>query len=216
MRASITRLATRFRELEETPDQPRTADHATQLLAKLESLDAEYKSIHFEIINLLDDSDDLEKEQTVLDKNDDDVSTLTICLQTLSTPKTTEAPSTIDPRRPLSRKLARLEKGLHSIDSIISSTAEAALERSIIQQCNEQLSDYKGDLAALYDEILSNNIDDEDELVVLHSRLEKSLFDLGQRVRHLSITPAPGSISASGSDGSGVRLPKLNPFMGGV
>ena len=142
---------------------------------KLESLDAEYESIHFEIIDLLDDSDDLEKEQTVLDKNDDDVSTLTIRLQTLSTPKTTEAPSTMDPQRPLSRKLARLEKGLHSIDSIISSTAEAALERSMIQQCNEQLSDYKGDLAALYDEILSNDIDDEDELVVLHSRLEKSV-----------------------------------------
>ena len=73
VRGSITRLATRLRELEEITDQPRTADHASQLLAKLESLDGEFKAIHFEIIDLIDESEDLEKEQTVLDKHDDDV-----------------------------------------------------------------------------------------------------------------------------------------------
>lgn len=62
MRGSITRLATRLRELEETTDQPRTGDHATQLLAKLESLDVEFKAIHFEIIDLIDESEDLERE----------------------------------------------------------------------------------------------------------------------------------------------------------
>ena len=212
MRASITRLATRLRELEETPDHPRTADHATQLLMKLNALDAEYKSLHFEVIDLIDGSEDLEKEQTVLDKHDDDVSVLTIRLQTLSTPKRTETPPTADVRKPLSRKLARLEKGLHSIDEIISTASEGAPERSMIQQCTEELSDYKRNLAAVYDELLSNDIGDDDELTALHSKLEKSLFDVSQRVKRLSTTPMPESTSASASapDGTGVRLPKLN------
>ena len=147
VRGSITRLATRLRELEEITDQPRTADHASQLLAKLESLDGEFKAIHFEIIDLIDESEDLEKEQTVLDKHDDDVSTLTIRLQALSNPKHAKTPSTVDIRKPISRKLTRLEKGLKSIDDIISTDAP---ERSMIQQCSEQLSDYKGDLTAVY------------------------------------------------------------------
>ena len=76
VRGSISQLATCLRELEKITDQPRTADHTSQLLAKFESLDGEFKAIHFEIINLLDESEDLEKEQTVLDKHDN-VSTLT-------------------------------------------------------------------------------------------------------------------------------------------
>ena len=182
VRASITRLATHLRELEETPDHPRTADHATQLLTKLNALDAEYKSLHFEVVDLIDGSEDLEKEQAVLDKHDDDVSALTIRLQTMDTPKRTETPPTADVRKPLSRKLARLEKGLHSIDGIISTASETAPERSMIQQCTEELSYYRRDLAAVYDELLSNDIGDDDELTALHSRLEKSLFDDSQRV----------------------------------
>jgi uncharacterized coiled-coil DUF342 family protein len=212
VRGSITRLATRLRELEETTDQPRTADHASQLLAKLESLDGEFKSIHLEIIDLIDEPDDLEREQTVLDKHDDDVSTLTIRLQALSTPKRAKTPPTVDLRKPLSRKLTRIEKGLKSIDDIVSTTAEATPERSMIQQCREQLSDYKKDLTAVYEELLSKDIDDDDELTAFHSKLEKSLFGISQRVKQLSITSVPESTSASAStlDGAGVRLPKLN------
>ena len=42
MRASITRLGTRLTELEDTADQPRTPDHARQLLGKLRSLDEDF------------------------------------------------------------------------------------------------------------------------------------------------------------------------------
>ena len=82
----------------------------------------------------------------------------------------------------------------------------------MIQQCCEQLSDNKKDLAAIYEELLSKDIDEEDELAALHSRLEKCLFHISQRVKQLSITPIPESTCAptSNPDGSGVRLPKLN------
>lgn len=109
MRGSITRLAIRLRELEETTNQSCTGDHATQLLAKLESLDVGFKVIHFEIIDLIDDSEDLEKEPAVLDRHND-VSTLTIHLQELSTSKHTRAPFTANVRKPLFRKLAHVEK----------------------------------------------------------------------------------------------------------
>ena len=82
----------------------------------------------------------------------------------------------------------------------------------MIQQCREQLADYKKDLTAVYEELLSKDIDDDDEITAFHSRLEKSLFDISQRVKQLLITPGPESTSASTStsDGAGVRLPKLN------
>ena len=65
----------------------------------------------------------------------------------------------------------------------------------------------------MYDELLSNDIGDDDELTALHSRLEKSLFDISQRVKRLStmpVRPESTSTSAFAPDGTGVRLPKLN------
>jgi hypothetical protein len=73
VRASIMRLGIRLKELEETSDQPRTSNHARQLLTKLQSLDEDFKKHHFELIDKIDD---LEKEQTVLDKHDEDMTSL--------------------------------------------------------------------------------------------------------------------------------------------
>ena len=72
VRASITWLDNRLKELEDIADQPGTPDHARQLAAKLEVLDSELKTYHFQLIDLLDDEDEesLEKEQDVLDKHD--------------------------------------------------------------------------------------------------------------------------------------------------
>lgn len=50
VRASVTRLAGRITELEGTSDQPRNADHARQLLTKLQTLDADYRAVHLQII----------------------------------------------------------------------------------------------------------------------------------------------------------------------
>lgn len=78
VRASITRLGNRLKELEGDPDQPDTADHAQQLTTKLESLDSDFKVHHLQLIDLIDSEDVsmLNIEQDTLDKLDDDVSTL--------------------------------------------------------------------------------------------------------------------------------------------
>ena len=59
--ASITRLGTRLKELEESSGLPQTPDHTRQLLAKLQSLDDDFKkSDHLELIDLIDKDDELE------------------------------------------------------------------------------------------------------------------------------------------------------------
>ncbi len=53
-------------------------------------------------------------------------------------------------------------------------------------------------------------LEDEDELVVLHTRLEKLQFECSHKVKKLLSSHAPKSATASAVDGKGVRLPKLD------
>lgn len=127
VRASITRLGARLTELEYTADQPRTRDHARQLLGKLRSLDEEFRRLHYELIDLIDEGSDdaLEAEQATLDKHDDDVATLTVRVETLSmsthhTSADHARPAVIpDPRKALSRRLSRVEAGLKRIRDVV-------------------------------------------------------------------------------------------------
>ena len=69
VRRSVTRLNDRVSELEAAPGQPRTADHARQLLTKLQTLDSDFRRIHFELIDLIDEADTgaLDTEQDTID-----------------------------------------------------------------------------------------------------------------------------------------------------
>ena len=160
VRASITRLGTRLKELEETSDQPRTPDHARQLLTKLQSLDEDFKKHHFELIDIIDGDEDLEREQSI-DKHDDDITSLSICLQILLAPsKTPVAPAT-DGRKLLSRKLAHLESGLSRINDMVSTPLDSHIEPSLLKQCQQQLSAYRKSLSVLYDDPLAMNVTDD-------------------------------------------------------
>ena len=78
VKASITRLGSCLKELESKVEEPTTHDHAQRLATKLETLDAEFKTHHFSLIDLIDDDETLEKEQETLDQHDDDVTTLAV------------------------------------------------------------------------------------------------------------------------------------------
>ena len=68
VKASITRLSSRLKEFESKVGEPTTHDHAQRLATKLETLDAEFKTHHFSLIDLIDDDDEtLEKGQETLD-----------------------------------------------------------------------------------------------------------------------------------------------------
>lgn len=90
MRRSITRLGNRVSKLEEAADQPRTPDHARQLLTKLQTLDSDFRTVHLKLIDLIDEANTeaLDAEQERLDKLDDDVSGLTVRLEALTNPAT--------------------------------------------------------------------------------------------------------------------------------
>ncbi len=78
VRASTTRIKTKIRDLEDKTDDPDTHAHARRILQKLEALDCEFKDIHYSLVELLEEEDDLQREQTILDEHDDDMVQLSI------------------------------------------------------------------------------------------------------------------------------------------
>jgi hypothetical protein len=182
-------------------------------LGKLRSLDEEFGGLHYELINLIDEGneDSLETEQATLDKHDDDVATLTVRLETLSTSADHTRTAVIpDPRKPLSRRLSRIRAGLKRIRDIAAST-DAPIEPSVLMQCQEEATDFKKDLAALYDELISKDVAEDDELSVAHSALETELSSIASKIKGLlAAAPSETSSPRSTPDGSGVKLPKLD------
>ena len=212
-RSSITRLEKRIRELEAIPDLPATADHAQELTAKLGALDAEYKSYHFELVDLIndDDEDSLEREQEALDKHDDTITDMNIRLKRLclvTTPTTTADHQ----QRVSSRKLAHLEKGILTIHDAITTLPEDHDDVSLVEQYEIQLSDYKSELSAVHMNLLAvDNEKEVEEQLAAHTKIEKTLFACFHQVRKLlKRCESPKSSTTPTDDTrSGVRLPKL-------
>ena len=71
------------------------------------------------------------------------------------------------------------------------------------------MSDYKKDLATLYDNIVALDPKEDDELLTQHSKLEGLLFDCSRKVKKLIIDRRPEATTPA-VDGSGVKLPKLD------
>lgn len=137
------------------------------LAAKLETLDADFKAHHLQIVDLIndDDEEELEKEQETLDKHDEDVTSHVVRLQQSSTPVVSGN------RKASSRKLLRLECCLNSTEEIlVALPGDDGV--SLLEQHCEQLSDHKKELAAVYEDLVSLDLEDEDDLFVLHARLD--------------------------------------------
>ena len=87
-RSSVTRLGNRLRELESDPEAAGVPDSAKQIaLLKLDEADSDLKSLHFQVLDLIDENDDeaLKKEQDILDHHEDNVSALTLRIQRITT-----------------------------------------------------------------------------------------------------------------------------------
>ena len=184
VRASTTWLGTRLKELEETSDQPQT--HAT--ISRWRLQEASFRT-------------NWPKEQTILDKHDDNIATLSIRLQTPLTPTKTVVAPTSDNRKILSRKLTHLETGLSRINDTLST---APIEPSLLKQCQEQLSDYKRDLSVLYDDLLAMDVSD-----AVHFALQTgkaAVWHISGEIKK----PLSASPTESRPDSTGVKLPKLD------
>ena len=214
VRASITRLGSRIKELESKVEEPTTHDLAQRLATKLETLDAEFKSHHFSLIDLIDDEGTLGEEQEALDRHDDDVTSLAVRIQQVVT-LSSATPTNLDQCKTITRKLQHLDKNLSLASETIGSLSSRPEDICRLQQHEEQLSNYKKDLADSRNSLLSLDLADSDELLGLHATLKKRLFDCSLQVEELlqplvrarSHEPTPGPTH---SDSKGVKLPKLD------
>ena len=200
VKGSITRLRTRIEELELVADQPDTIDHAQRsLAAKLETLDAEYKVHHLSIIDLVDDESLLQHEQETLDEHDDVVSDLSVRIRRLIS--ACSAPAVVpDIRRTPARRLNHLEKNLSSIYSNVNGLSDKREDVFRLKQYEEQLQDYKRELADVHTHLLSIDIPEDDALITQHSVLQDTLFNCLLKIKELL------DLSTS----KGVKLPKLD------
>jgi DNA repair ATPase RecN len=107
VRRSITYLESRVGDLEASTDLPGTPAHAEQLSKKLAHLDSEFQSFHLQLVELIEDEEDLEREQTNLDQHDHRISDLQLRLKRLCSPPVVNASLVTSPERNLiSRKLS--------------------------------------------------------------------------------------------------------------
>ncbi len=83
-----------------------------------------------------------------------------------------EAVSVSGDRKVLSRKLARLERGVTTTDVKVDTPLDPSGDLSLIQQYQEQLFDYKKDLTDVHEGLLALDLDEGDELLTFHARLE--------------------------------------------
>ena len=179
-------------------------------MPKLLALDSDYKCNHLQIVDLIDErnTEALDGEQEHIDKLDDDVSGFAVRLESLSS-SDAPRPAPVTPpldRRPLTRKLSRVQAGLNRIDGAITPT-DPPIKRILLSRYQEEMADYKKDVAALFEELVAMDMDDDDELFTTHSTLERRLSTSSHKIKTLRIVPSTDSCT---TDGTGVRLPKLD------
>ena len=66
MRASLTKLTTRVNQLEGRTEEPGTPDLVQQAKLKLQKLDSEFKSRHYDLLDVIEEEHELEAEQATL------------------------------------------------------------------------------------------------------------------------------------------------------
>ena len=209
-RASLTRLTNRIQDIERESGEPKTLELAQRMSQKLTDLDAEFRSHHHALIDLIEDDDALSREQETLDAHDDLVAELSVRIKRViatSSPSMNESA-----RRIASRKLAHLQKSLDSIDSVVNDTSKAITDMCLYQQYEERVVDINRELAKTRDDLHRMELDETDKLLEHQDQLESQVFNCSVKIKKLiSSIPAPSETSTSLlSESKGVKLPKLN------
>ena len=157
---------------------------AQRLLKELDELDADFKSYHFSIIDLLD-TEPLDAEQSALDEHDDKVSILATRIQQLVVRSSDDSSATTttdsSPHRHLTKLLSCVERDLRSIGSAIDSiTPDREIDVCLLKQYESQLSGIKADLTSVSHEV--SRLDDDGGLSEQESSLCKVHFDVCLRI----------------------------------
>ena len=206
-KASVTRLITWVAKLEGVPN---VGNAAKQLLTRLQEASAEFKQAHLSLIDTIDGEETLATEQAVLDELLDSVEDLATRIQNLI--DSADKPKQVDERKVIAKRLGRLQKCLNTVDESIKTLASHKTDAPRLRQHDEQLQDYKRELADVNVKLFLLDLEDTDELVRQHAHLEQELFSFSLWIKEMSEFPAhaPATLSHSAGDARGVTLPKLD------
>lgn len=119
-KSTVTKIDTKLREPEADPNALANIDCAKKALPQLNKAGANFKAIHFQILDLIpeDDVSALQVEQEALDLHEEKVCSLSLRIKnvithtpTLVMPTTSPVAAT-DPLKTMSRHVVRLEQSL--------------------------------------------------------------------------------------------------------
>ena len=186
----ITRIHNHLKDLSKqvTEGSPsEVTSHAKLLLNKLETLDTDFKTCHFALIELIEEPGVLDQEQKTLDEHDNGVAVLTVALQ-LITAHSPSASSGL--RKTAFRRLAR-------VNTNISDSLAAASDDICLQKLSEdEIKGHRIELSEIRKELMNLGLEDDDELKVSVMTVEKALFDCSLELRRL-LQPNKTSDSSS-------------------
>lgn len=206
VRASITRLRARIKDLEGTVDRPDVAEIAKRHREKLQSLDSEFKTQHYEVIDAITGDEVLQREQDVIDEHDDIMSLLTTDLDELiKVNSAVTRISSVGAHDVQLRRLTHLERNLASVHGEIQGLPKDSKDPYLLRQYADRLTEFKAELKNIRDFILPLEDTVSADLFTFHDRLDKVIFDCGHEVRKL----LGSSVASSHGDSKGVKLPKL-------
>ena len=146
---------------------------------KLKSLDEDYRKMHYEIVELLDESDAtaLAKEQETLDTHDDEVELLTVRIRQYVIANDTDS----DSRTTYTRKLARLVRTVTTIQTAIDATP-APTDICLLHLHEEQLHDVRSEVGRIYNDLVAMKLSESDTLFTTQANLEKGVFDCSLKI----------------------------------
>uniref|UniRef100_A0A1X7SDA2 Uncharacterized protein n=1 Tax=Amphimedon queenslandica TaxID=400682 RepID=A0A1X7SDA2_AMPQE len=171
----ITRLNNQLKDLEADPEVPGASDSAKHLLLKLNEAESHFKTLHYQVLDVIDENDDeaLRKEQDIVDNHDDIVAALVLRIQNIIT----HSPSTVhhspmsvgstvpDALKVSARRLSRLELGLNGTDDGLDAPSGDDVDSSLLEQYVEQLADNKCELSKIHEQLISLDLENDHELV---------------------------------------------------
>ena len=211
VKRSITRLVNTLKTLEASPDAPGVVDQAKQSITKLEGLDKDFRSIHYEIVDLLEEGPDLEKEHEVLDQHEDDITATSLRLQRLVAAKSSTVGTGSE--RTSSRKLTRVERRLKATEEALALVKEDHDDVPLLEQYQERMGDIKRELSVVYEELITADLPDDHALVAQHADLEKLHFSCSHIIKKLlnahSARSTKATAASTVSDKTS-KLPKLD------
>ena len=155
----MTRLITCVANLDEETDVSAVGNAAKQLLTRLQEASAEFKEAHMSLLDTVDDDGAIASEQAVLDSLLDSVDGLATHLQNLI--DSAAKPKEVDERKVISKRLGHLQKWLTTVDEAIKALEGRQMDAPHLRQHDEQLQDYKRELADVNLKLFSLDLEDK-------------------------------------------------------